>query len=162
MAERSAVVFHFAWAGPKTNATSNFSSFRLEIKNCWRSGSIVPWEKNCLWNVIHEVAVSILYRWLDVVYCVRSHLHWVFCSPRSWRRRSGEGNQVTPWVKQFSDNASDDSEHFNARDVATQTDASSRLTEKELTVAAKRFRSLNWRWNLWIRSWVLRSLDYVT
>ena len=44
-----------------------------------------------------------------------------------------------PCVEQFSDDASDD---LNARDVSTQTDASSVLIEKELTAAAERIAAL--------------------
>ena len=42
-----------------------------------------------------------------------------------------------PCVEQFSDDASDDSEDFNARDFSTQMDQSSMLIEKELTATAE-------------------------
>ena len=42
-----------------------------------------------------------------------------------------------PCVEQLSDDASDNSEEQNARDVSTQTDTSSMLIEEELTAAAE-------------------------
>ena len=47
-----------------------------------------------------------------------------------------------PCIVQLSDNASDDSEEQNARDVSTQTDASSMLIEEEITAAAERIAAL--------------------
>ena len=42
-----------------------------------------------------------------------------------------------PYIEQLSDDASDDSEQQNARDISTQKDASSMLIEEVLTAAAE-------------------------
>ena len=132
-------MFHSAQTGPIENSISHFSHFHLRIKTV---KDLDPSYRE------KEFARELLYTSLQRALCMgnwMSFTAWGVQLPsfglpffkdsakEKQRRQPREG----PCIEQLSDDASDDSEEQNARDLSTQMDVSSMLIEKELTAAAE-------------------------